>query len=214
MELNELRSRWQRAAAEAPVTADVAALTQLVAHGTRNSVAKLLRNARLEVGFTGLALLLSAGALLYVENLQHRVTLVWLIILCLVSIVSYHRQLLRGIQGLEAADAPVREQLAQQLNALRKVMRRSYQSALWTLPVTFGIGFFFSLSRTIAQYSGLRLLTQLGFLVVGTGVAGAIAYFIISRVGHRYLQDLYGKHLDQLERSLAELTEPDADASR
>jgi hypothetical protein len=206
MELDDLRRQWQQPVPnDGPARLDAAAWAQLVARGSQSAVAKLRRNARLELGATVTFLLLSCAALFYVEKAEHQAMLWWLIILCLGSVVSYHRLLLRGLQRLGAADATVREHLAQQLAGVRHIMRLSYRSSLWTLPVSFGIGFFFSLSRIMARYSGTQLLKQVGLLLLGTAIAGFLAYLLVRLVARRYFQDLYGQHLDRIEASLREL---------
>ena len=205
MELDDLRKGWKQPAADSPAALNATALDQLLRRGTQNFVAKLWRNAWAELVFTVAVLLLSGVALLYAEKMELRVMLIWLVVLCFISIVSYHRQLLTGIRGLGRVEATVREHVALHLDGLRKTMRRSYQSALLTLPVTFGIGFFFSLHRIVATYSGGALWRQLGLLAVGTGIAGVCAYFLVRWLGRRLLQDLYGRHLDRLEASLREL---------
>ena len=209
MELDELRRRWQQAAAaEAPAASDAALSLQLLERGSRSAVAKLRRNAVMELSFTVVLLLLSGGALIYLKEAQSQAMMIWLIILCLGSIISYHRHLLRGVRSLPDADAPVREQLTQQLNDVRKTMRGSYQSALWTLPVSFGIPLCFGLNRLLSNYSGKLFWMQLGILLLSTIGIGFFAYFGMRAFGRQYLQTLYGQHLDQLEASLAELEEP------
>jgi hypothetical protein len=210
MELDDLRRQWQQPVpGDGPARLDAAAWAQLVDRGTQNAVAKLRRNAWLELGATVACLLLSCAALFYVEKPRNQVMLVWLIILCLVSVVSYHRLLLRGLQRLGPADATVREHLAQQLAGVRRIIRLSYLSGLWTLPVSFGIGFFFSLSSITAKYSGTHLFKQVGLLVVSTGIAGFMAYLLMRWVARKYFQDLYGQHLDRLEANLRELSDED-----
>lgn len=205
MELDDFRRSWkQPSAAEAPAAFNKEALEKLLARNSGNLISRMRRNAWVESSFTVVCLLLSSAALLYVQQAEQRAMLVWVILICLVSIFSYHRYLL---ENLTSVDGALHEHITQQIDRLRTVMRLSYRSTLWSLPITLGIGFSFKVSRVVHELAGQKLLVALSILAVGYAIAGLLAYLLISRLGRWYLQDLYGKHLDRLETLLRELEE-------
>jgi di/tricarboxylate transporter len=205
MELDDLRRAWKHpAAAEVPTAFNKEALEKLLARNSGSLIGRMRHNAWVESSFTVVCLLLSGVALVYVQQAEQRANLVWFVILCLVSIFSYHRHTL---QNLTNVDGALHEHITQQVSQLRTVMRLSYRSSLWSLPVSLGIGFFFKVNRIMQELAGQKLLMALGTLVVGYAIAGLLGYLLMSQFGRWYLQRLYGQHLDRLEALLQELEE-------
>ncbi|GAB3227986.1 hypothetical protein GCM10027346_11980 [Hymenobacter seoulensis] len=208
MELDTFRRSWQQpVSTDATAAFDAVTLSQLLKRNTSGSLPNLVRNARLEIGFTVALLLVTCVGLFYAKQAANQASFIWILILCLVSLVSYHRYLFNGIKGLGNASATVRENVAQQVERIREVMNRSYRSALWSLPISFGIGFYFSLTNALATYSGKLLLMQLAVLVIGYGLVWWFTHWLMARFARQYLQELYGQHLDRLEATLRELGE-------
>lgn len=205
MELDELRCQWQRQPADTATLVDSAALAQLLSKTVPNAVVRMRRNARWELAFTVALLIVSSIWLFYTDSNVQRTMLVWLIIICLVSIVSYHRHMLRGITGLSSVSATMREHIAERVVEVRKIIELSYRSVLWVLVATMSMTLLFSVTRIFTTYTGRTLLVQLGWSVVGYGVAGLIGYFGVRFLARAVLQDLYGQHLDRLETILREL---------
>ncbi|GAA4373122.1 hypothetical protein [Hymenobacter koreensis] len=211
MELDDLRRNWKLAATagNSADSFDSTALTKLLAQGDASPNSKMRRNARLETSFTVLCLLASLAGLFFVEDTGRRVMLLWIMLLCVVSLLSYHRRM-TGLLETEYADGNVREYVTQQVANIRRLIEQSVQSVLRTVPVSLGIGMFFSGSRLLTNYSGRLLWTQLALLVAGYGVIWALTHFLLGRLARATLQDLYGQHLDRLEGYLRELQDQEA----
>lgn len=207
MELDDLRHRWQQTAASTSTPLSPTALEQLLTTTAHSSVARLRRNAQWELGFTVAFLLGSCAWLFYTRSLEQRTMTIWLMVVCVVSITSYHRHMLKGIAGLSSSGATLHAHLTQQLADLRKVLVLSYRSVLWVLLITMGMMLFFAVRHSLAVYSGQRLLAQVGVLVLGYAIITLLAYFCIRALVRGVLQDLYGRYLDRLEAALRELQE-------
>ena len=205
MELDDFRRQWQQPAADAPATLNAEALAQLLAKAGRSPIDEIRRNAWWELGFTVILLIVSVIMLFYVASDSLRTMLGLLILVCLVSIFSYHRRMLRGIQSLSQLSITMHAHIAQRVADVRQTMALSYRSVIWVVFITQGISLLFSLQYILTTYSGRRLLVQVGWVVVGAGVGGLISYFAIRFFARRALQDLYGRHLDRLEAALREL---------
>lgn len=204
MELDDLRRQWQQPPADAPAPLDAAALTQLLARGTRNPVGRMRRNAWYEIGFMAICLLLSVVALPFTDQTFTQALLGWLIVLCLFSGLYFHRKL-TVLGHLSDASGALREYVARQLASLRGLMRLYYQATMWSLPISFGIGLVFIAGRVMHKFSGEKLLVSLGIVGVAYAIIGGGTYWAMRRFTRWYLQRLYGQHLDQLERHLHEL---------
>jgi len=170
----------------------------------QNPIGRMRRNAWWELGFTLVLLVASMVGLLYVKSIETRAMLVWLILISLVSLVSYHRHMLKGIQGLSEVGATIHAHIAQRVVDIRQIMEASYRSSIWVLFITFGIVLAFALYKALTQYSGRLLLVQLVGVGLGCMIAVLISYFT-RRFARQVLQDLYGRHLDRLEAALREL---------
>jgi len=171
----------------------------------QNPISRMRRNAWWELGFTLIVLVASSVGLLYVKSVETRTMLVWLILISLVSLVSYHRHMLSSIRGLSEVGATIHAHIAQRVTDVRQLMEASYRSSVWVLCITFGIVLTFALYKALTKYSGRLMLVQL----VGVGlvcvIAVVISYFT-RRFARQVLHDLYGRHLDHLEAVLRELS--------
>ncbi|QNE38437.1 hypothetical protein F1C16_02110 [Hymenobacter sp. NBH84] len=170
----------------------------------QNSIGRLRRNARWELGFTLMLLVGSTIGFFYVKSLETRTMLIWLILISLVSLGSYHRHMLSGIRGLSEVGATIHAHVAQQVAGIRQILEASYCSSVWVVFSTFGIVLFFALYKALTQYSGRLLLIQLVGVGLGCVIAVVVSRFT-RRVARQMLQDLYGRHLDRLEATLREL---------
>lgn len=207
MELDDFRRSWQQSTlAEAPPAFDAAALTKLLVRGSRSPVARMRRNAWLEIGFAGVCLLLSVTALFYIREAQGRTLIGWCSCICLLSGFYFQRKL-AVLRELSDTSGALREHVARQLASLRGLVRLYFRVTMWSVPVSLGIGLVFTGSQLVQHLTGSRLWTRLGLLGAAYLVAGGLAYFTISWFTRWYLQRLYGQHLDRLERYLAELDE-------
>ncbi|UOR03925.1 hypothetical protein MUN82_13325 [Hymenobacter aerilatus] len=170
----------------------------------QNSIGRMRRNARWELGFTLVLLVGSTVGFFYVKSLETRTMLLWLILIGLVSLVSYHRHMLSGIQELSGVGATIHTHITQRVAGLRQLLQASYRSSVWVLCITFGIVLSFALYKALTQYSGRLLLIQLVGVGISCIIAVVVGYFV-RRVVRQVLQDLYGRHLDHLEATLREL---------
>lgn len=209
MELDELRARWQQSLPppDAPTPSSEAALRALLARRSGSPVAKMRRGARLEVAGIVVCLIGSVAALALVPDSHVQVMSGWLIILCLLEIIYLRRKLLL-LKHLNDADDPVHGYVTQQLASLRSLLQLYYRATMWSLPMPFGIGFYFTATQLVHKLTGQKLLVSAGKLVAAYLLFGGLTWVITRGFTTWYLQWRYGQHLDRLEQSLAELDEP------
>ncbi len=204
MELDDLRRQWQQPVPDGgPVPLDAKALTQLLARQSDGIIDKLRRSARLEL-YTNFALVLGALALAWWgAQLWLRVfggVLVAIGVVC----IGY---LFRKLHLLRRMDNPVgdlRAHLQQLAKGLRALIRFYYRLTLAMLPVAGVVNVLMVVStarREIELTSGFGVLVMVGMVVV----LPALLYLPVAAVTKKYLQRLYGQHLDRLEASLREL---------
>ena len=203
MELDDLRRQWQQPPAETPAF-DNAALARLLARGSGSPVAKMRRNAWLEMGSVGGCGVVCGVAVANADDAYTRSMAVWLILTCLFSSLYFWRKL-RVLHALGDASGAVRARMARQLSSLRALVRLYYHVTLWSLPISFGIGLLYIAGSALQRFTGHKLLVFLGGLGGAYVAAGVLAYFGLRSFTTSYLQRLYGQHLDRLEASLHEL---------
>jgi hypothetical protein len=206
MELDDLRRQWQQPApAETPQPLDDAALTALLTQGSRSPVAKMRRNAWLEIGVVAVCLLGCFVATATTHDAYYLAMAGWLALICLLS-GFYFRRKLAVLQHLgDASGGAVREHMKQQLQSLRGLVQLYFRATMWSVPGSFSVGLLFLGGRIAQQFSGQKLLLSLGILGAAYAVVGVVAYFGMRSFTRWYLQRLYGQHLDRLEANLREL---------
>ncbi|UYZ57423.1 hypothetical protein [Hymenobacter latericus] len=206
MELDDLRRRWQQAAPTEPRAAtDAAKLERLVSRRSQNAVAKMRRNAWLEIALA-VAFVLGAGASLAAGVTgQVRAMLVYLVVVCLLSGFYYHRKL-TVLNRLADFSGAVHEHVARQLAGLRGLVRLYYRVTLWSTPVAMGICIFYIAGEIMQRLSGRALWVALGITGLIYLLFSVLMFFGIRWFTRWYLQTLYGQHLDYLETSLRELS--------
>lgn len=206
MELDDLRRQWQQPnLAETPPALDNAALTRLLARGSGSPIAKMRRNAWLEIGFVVVCLVGCIGIAAMARDAYYLFSAAWLGLICLLSGFYYHRKLsvLRSLG--DVGGRAVREQVAQQLRSLRSLVQLYYRATLWSVPASLMVSIVFVGGRMVQTTAGPKLLVSLGVLGLAYVLMGTLTYFGIRLATRWYLQRLYGQHLDRLEASLREL---------
>ncbi|UOQ97051.1 hypothetical protein MUN81_17645 [Hymenobacter sp. 5317J-9] len=206
LELDELRCQWQQPAADVPAPLDAAALTRLLAQQSDGIIAKLRRSARWELWANFVIL---AGALALAGLAQ----VLWLRVaggvlaaigaVCIVYLFRKLHLLLR----MDDPAGDLRAHLLRLDSGLRALIRFYYRFTLAMLPVGGLLNLLMVVStskREIGLTSGFGLALVLGLVVV----LPALLYLPVASLTKRYLQRLYGQHLDRLEASLRELAEP------
>jgi hypothetical protein len=203
MELDDLRRAWkQPSATDAPPALDIAALAQLLARNTDSPVAKMQRNARVEMGLTALLMLLP----FWFMKVEKPVTVFWAFFMVLLGAgqLYYYYYKLGVLCRMATVEDNVRDHLQKLCVELRRLLRFLYRVTLATGPVTLVLLFGSYVSLEQAKPAGLR--PQL--LLITAGVVLVFGFFLqigVLYATRRYLQRLYGQHLDRLEASLREL---------
>lgn len=203
MELDDLRRQWQQpepVAAPTPLTA--AELTRLVAQQSGSILAKLRRNARLELGINYALLLPSLAVAALAPVLWLRLFGGLLALLAGVCIFYFYRKL--GL--LRMMDEPaddLRGHLRRITQGLRVLIRFYYRLTLATIPVTMLVCGLMALH----ELPKLRSPMQAGLVLIALQMLGVLLYLPTKHATNRYLQRLYGQHLDRLEGQLRELDE-------
>ncbi|GAB3869692.1 hypothetical protein GCM10028824_17130 [Hymenobacter segetis] len=216
MELDDLRASWkQPAPTDGPAVLNEAALTQLLARASASPVAKMRRNAWLEIGFVGVCLAVCIGVAASTQDSFYLAAVAWLGLICVLSGFYYRRKLalLRSLG--EVAGQAVREHMGQQLHSLRSLVQLYYRATMWSVPASLTVSLLFVGGRMVQRFAEPKLVTGLGLLGVVYGMLGVFIYYGMRRATQWYLQRLYGQHLDRLEASLRELgDEPEPATAR
>ena len=200
MELDDLRSQWQKAPATSPPAAD---FTRLVSTASRGLIDRMRRNAWAEVIATPIAALLPL--LLPLDSAFRWLYIGVMVVLVAVMAVYYGRQL-RVLRQMSRADVSLRGHLQVLCAGLRQLLRFYYHLTLWTGPVTLALVTAYYVGHELGRPAGPRWLV-LGLVVAAVAGLGVLFQFIIIRFTRWYLQRLYGQHLDRLEGQLHELDE-------
>lgn len=214
MELHDLRARWQQAAASDP-TPDLqkAAFDELLARRSQSPVAKMRRNARLELGAMAVCLLISGLGLYYAWDTYNRTLFIWLIIICLLCGLYYRRKL-AVLSALSETSGTLRENIALQLTSLRALTRLYYAGTMWSLPITLPLALYFTQSDIFQRLAAAQKWNSLAIIVLLNLLVALMIFFLTRNTTRWYLQKLYGQHLDRLESSLRELDEPPLERSQ
>ncbi|MBD2721820.1 hypothetical protein [Hymenobacter armeniacus] len=206
LELDELRRQWQQPAADVPAPLDAAALTRLLAQQSDGIIGKLRRSARWEL-WANFVILGGALALAgLAQVLWLRVAGGVLAAIGAVCIVYLFRKL-HLLLRMDDPAGDLRAHLLRLDSGLRALIRFYYRFTLAMLPVGGLLNLLMVVStskREIGLTSGFGLALVLGLVVV----LPALLYLPVASLTKRYLQRLYGQHLDRLEANLRELAEP------
>ncbi len=212
MELDDLRRQWQQPPANTPDQLDVAALTQLLARQSDGIVERLRRSARLEL-YINFGVLLGSVALVWLAQVFWLRVFGWLLVVLGLVCIGYLYRKLHLLRRMDDPSGDLRAHLRRLASGLRSLIRFYYCLTLAMLPVTGVV----NVLMAISQFEhGLNLTSLPGIaLVVGLVIVlPVLLYLPVATTTRRYLQHLYGQHLDRLEASLAELAEPEPTITR
>jgi len=209
MELDDLRRQWRQpepVAVPTPLTA--AELTQLVAQRSGSILAKLRRNARLELSVNYVILPIALAIAGLAPVLWLRLSGGTIALLAAVCIYYFYRKL--GL--LRTMDEPaddLRGHLLRITRGLRALVHFYYRLTLATIPATMLLCGLMALH----ELPKLRAPLQAALVLGAMQVLGALLYLPTKHTTIRYLQRLYGQHLDRLEDQLRELDDSEPPAS-
>lgn len=206
MELDDLRRQWrQPAPASEPATLAPAELRQLLARQSDDIVARLRRNARLEMGINYSLLV---GSLL----LAGLATVLWvrlfggLLALVAVVCVFYFRRKLGLLRSMSDPAGDLRAYLLRLTSGLRALIRFYYRLTLAMLPVSCLLMGIMALTTTTRAVTP----TKIWVISAVLAVLCVVLYLPTAHTTKRYLHWLYGQHLDRLEGQLRELNDEPA----
>ncbi|MGI4743457.1 MAG: hypothetical protein ACRYG7_50540 [Janthinobacterium lividum] len=205
MELNDLRQQWQQPEPVGSTAFTKEYLDQVLAQKSGSVVAKLRRNARVELSINYALMLSSLALAIWAQLLWLRLFGGLLTLLAAVCIYYFYRKL--GL--LRSMDNPtddLRGHLLRLTQGLRALMRFYYRLTMATIPATMLICGLIALH----EMPKLRTPVQMGLLLGALQVLGLLIYLPTKHTTNRYLQKLYGQHLDRLEGQLRELEDKPA----
>jgi hypothetical protein len=201
MELDDLRRQWRQPEPVAvPTSLTAAELTQLVAQQSGSILAKLRRNARLELSINYVLLIPSLAVALWASMLWLRLFGGLLVLVAAVCIYYFYRKL-GLLRTMDDPDNDLRGHLLRITQGLRALVRFYYRLTLATIPVTMLVCGLMALYELPKLWAPL----QVTLVLVAMQVFGALIYLPTKYITIRYLQHLYGQHLDRLESQLREL---------
>ena len=211
MELDDLRRQWQQSPAETPAPLDAAALTRLLARQSDGIVERLRRSARLEL-YINSGVLLGSLALVWLAQVFWLQVFGWLLVVIGLVCIGYLYRKLHLLRRMDDPAGDLRAHLLRLVSGLRALIRFYYLFTLAMLPVMGVMNTLMAISQfrhgiNLTSLPGLALMLV---LVVGIPV---LLYLPVASTTRRYLQYLYGQHLDRLEASLHELDSPEPTAA-
>ena len=211
MELDDLRRQWQQPPAETPAPLDAAALTRLLARQSDGIVERLRRSARLEL-YINSGVLLGSLALVWLAQVFWLRVFGWLLVVIGLVCIGYLYRKLHLLRRMDDPAGDLRAHLLRLVSGLRALIRFYYLFTLAMLPVMGVMNALMAISQfrhgiNLTSLPGLALMLV---LVVGIPV---LLYLPVASTTRRYLQYLYGQHLDRLEASLHELDSPEPTAA-
>jgi len=203
MELDDLRRQWrQPAPAAEPVTLSTAELRQLLARQSGSIVAKLRRNARLEMAINYALLPVSLAVAWLAPALWVRLWGGLLGLIALVCIFYFHRKL-GLLKGMSDPAGDLRAYLLRLTTGLRSLIRFYYRLTLAMLPLACLMMGVIALASTTKAVSP----TKIWLIGAMLAVLCVVLYLPTAHTTKRYLHWLYGQHLDRLEGQLRELND-------
>ena len=213
MELDDLRRQWQQPApADAPAPLDAAALTRLLSRQSDGIVERLRRSARLELYINFGVLPGSLALALLGPQFWLRVS-GWVLAAISAVCIGYLYRKLHLLRRMDDPAGDLRAHLRRLVSGLRALIRFYYRFTLAMLPLAGVVEVLMAASEL---KHGIRF-TSLPGIVLTIGlvvVLPGLLYLPVAATTRRYLQHLYGRHLDRLEASLRELDEPASAAIR
>jgi hypothetical protein len=206
MELDDLRRQWRQA--EPPQTnpaLGTGELTALLARQSGGVVEQLRRNARLELrinyGVLAASVLLVARA----SELWLRLFGGVLTLLAVVCIFYFYRKI-GLLRNMDDPAGNLRAHLTRMASGLRSLIQFYYRLTLAMIPVSVSIMGLMAVSEAHTKITPTKLWL-ISALLLGLAV---FLYLPTAHFTTKYLQRLYGQHLDRLESQLRELDEPAA----
>ncbi len=206
MELDDLRRQWQRPQPTTdPPALNASELRQLLAQKSSSIIAKLRRNARVELALNYGILAIATPVAALAPVLWVRLFGGLLGLVALICIFYFHRKL-RLLRSMGDPTGNLRGHLLRLIGGLRILIRFYYRLTLAMIPLTL------LLMGVMSVTSVLKVVTptKIWLLVAVLTGLGFIMYLPVAHSTKRYLHWLYGQHLDRLEGQLRELDETPA----
>jgi hypothetical protein len=201
MELDDLRRQWRQPEPVAvPPALTKAELHELLARQSGGIVAQLRRNARLEMTINYALLAISLAVAWLAPVLWARLFGGLLALIALVCVFYFYRKL-GLLRSMSDPASDLRAHLLRLTNGLRALIRFYYRFTLATLPVVCLLMGFMALSTTTKVVTPTKVWVIAGVLAV----LCIVLYLPTAHTTKRYLQWVYGQHLDRLEAQLREL---------
>ncbi|MGI4761397.1 MAG: hypothetical protein ACRYF0_11855 [Janthinobacterium lividum] len=201
MELDDLRRQWrQPEPASTPATLNTNELRQLLAQQSNSIVAKLRRNAQVEMALNYALLPISLAVAWLAPVLWVRLWGGLLGLIALVCIFYFHRKL-GLLKSMSNPAGDLRAYLLRLTTGLRSLIRFYYRLTLAMLPLAS------LLMGIMALTSTTKAVTPAKIWIIGAllAVLCVVIYLPTAHTTKRYLHWLYGQHLDRLEAQLREL---------
>ncbi|UOQ74446.1 hypothetical protein [Hymenobacter cellulosilyticus] len=203
MELDDLRRRWQQPEPSAPAALPGPALQELLSRQSGSLVARMRRNARAELTFTVLLMLVMAGFLLQAKQAFYQMYTVFMLLLGAATLYYFYRKL-RILRRMDCVEGDVQGHLQRLAASLRQLLAFYYRLTLFTGPWALLMALGFNVGRELARAEPFRW-GRLGIMAGFVLVFGTLLQVVAVYVTRWYMQRLYGQHLDRLEAALRDL---------
>ena len=196
-----MRRQWrQPEPASTPAPLSTNELRQLLAQQSNSIVAKLRRNAQVEMAINYALLPFSLAVAWLAPVLWVRLWGGLLGLIALVCIFYFHRKL-GLLRSMSDPAGDLRAYLLRLTTGLRSLIRFYYRFTLAMLPLASLLMGIMALTSTTKAVT-LTKIWIIGALLV---VLCVVIYLPTAHTTKRYLHWLYGQHLDRLEGQLREL---------
>ncbi len=201
MELDDLRRQWQRPQpATDPPLLSPGELRLLLDQKSSSIIARLRRNARIELGLNYGVLAIGGLVAALAPALWVRLFGGLLGLIALICVFYFHRKL-GLLRSMSDPAGDLRGHLLRLTSGLRLLVRFYYRLTLAMIPLTLLLMGIMSVTNVLKVVTPTKIWLLVAVL---TGL-GLVLYLPIAHGTKRYLQWLYGQHLDRLEGQLHEL---------
>ncbi|MDO7884378.1 hypothetical protein [Hymenobacter cheonanensis] len=201
MELDDLRRQWrQPGPAAEPTALSTGKLREMLARQSGSIVAKLRRNARLEMALNYALLPISLAVAWLAPVLWVRLWGGLLGLIALVCIFYFHQKL-GLLRRMSDPASDLRAHLLRLTTGLRALIRFYYRLTLAMVPLVCLLMGIMALSTTTKAVTASKVWLIAALLAV----LCVVLYLPTAHTTKRYLHWLYGQHLDRLENQLREL---------
>jgi hypothetical protein len=213
LELDDLRRQWQQPTETAPPPVGAAELRGMLAGRAGGLVEKMRRNTWYEAAFVAFMAVVIPFYIWYIREQMLMVMIQGIVWVMMLLALGYYYKQLRLLRQLTFVDTQVRTHLRELCAGLRRGLQFYYWLGIGVYPFFMVVIMGYEVNRELAHPGAFRWKYILLLALVNV-VIGVVLQIVMVYANRKWIQRLYGQHLDRLEASLRELDEPEAAPAR